>query len=943
MSAGGHRTLILGPETDGRAGPLLRHLPPGAAVRIVDVYTTKDKPPEAFARALACPVTQEAVPEPPTFAWAVEVGFLPGVADNVGATAAGMLEALGAAQDVYFSRLYLLSEVGEAVARSLLPFLANPLIHRVTIFNNINSFSAFLPVVDLDCTGDASACVNLEVSDEELSLLSSKGIENRGPLGLPLPYLHTIRDYFRAEGRKPRDIEVEMLAQSWSEHCKHNIFASPLDDDVPDGLYKHYIKRATQDIRAAKGERDFCISVFTDNAGGIAFDERWMVCDKVETHNTPCSLEPFGGAVTGIGGVNRDIMGFGLGAKPIANRYGFCFAPLEAPADYYRDLEGKIPVLSPEIVAEGVIHGVEHGGNCAGIPTPQGFAYYDARCVGKPLVFVGTVGLAPRTIRGKPAHIKAARPGDFIVTAGGRVGLDGIHGATFSSVALDEGAPATAVQIGDPITQKKLSDALLEVRGRAWWTSITDNGAGGLSSSVGEMGRDPGGFVVEMDKVPLKYPGLKPWQIWISESQERMTLSVPPEHADALIAHLASRGVEAAVIGRFTDSGRAVATWEGEEVLNLSMDFIHDGTPTTPLTTTFTPGGDVEPKARTTNMGDALLDLLARPNMRSREAITTRFDHGVQGGAALGPLQGPGRVSADATVIRPLFDSTTGVVLAHGLFPRYGDIDTGAMAAASLDYAVRAAVAAGCPFDHLALLDNFCWCSSTDPARLGQLKRACAALYEAAVAYGTPFISGKDSMFNDFKGYDASGHPVTISAPPTTLISALGVMPDTAKAVSLTPKAAGDRLYLLGATHDECGGSEYYAMRGALGRNVPQTRLAANRALYADYSRAVARGLIASALPLGLGGLAAALAKKAIASGMGLEVDLSAVDLSPEKALFSESTGRILVTVVPAHDAAFQKGLANFARPLGHVSFNTDLHVAECLTLPVESLAAAYR
>ena len=1158
-----HRLVILGPLDDGRAAPLARHLSPGAGVRVADVYTTEHAPPPGFARALACPVTQSVMDTPPPHDWAVEVGFLPGVADNVGATAAQMLAALGAAQPVYSARLYLLTGVDEAAARALAGAVANPLINRVTISNDIKDIHPFLPVVHLDHTGPAAVEINLEISDEDLIVLSSKGIEDRGPLGLSLAALHAIRAHFRALGRAPRDIEIEMLAQSWSEHCKHTIFASPIDE-IHDGLYRHYIKRATADIRAAKGDADFCVSVFTDNAGGIIFDDDWMVCDKVETHNSPSALEPFGGAVTGIGGVNRDVMGFGLGAKPIANRYGFCFAPAhttnaekrrngensDSPTlrvSYFRDADRKTPVLPPETIAEGVVHGVEHGGNCAGIPTPQGFVYFDERFIGKPLVFVGTIGLIPRAINGKPAHEKAARPGDVILMAGGRVGADGIHGATFSSVALDEGAPATAVQIGDPITQKKMCDALLEIRDHGWWNAITDNGAGGLSSSVGEMGHGPGGFEVDLEAVPLKYPGLAPWQIWVSESQERMTLAVPPTHVDTLIAHLAARGVEAAAIGRFTDTGRAVAKWRGEVVLDLAMDFIHDGAPVEHLRTTFTPGGEDEPaplaqaitirqlrpeewevyrgmrltmikmhprffgesytdsvtwgpevwqerlrqnaifgvfdgdtpvgltaiglreegkaaylyhhfllpayrgrglsrllyaaplawareqeglerlvvdheennaasehlirahgftfthkkadvypdgmakcytrdlraqpitdtecvmggedepsapalqrggsEDRRTPQGPpsgtphlrvetysgAIAALIARPNIASRAHIATRFDHGVQGGVQLGPLQGPGRVCADATVVRPLLDCSRGVVLSHGLFPRYGDIDTGAMAAASLDYAVRAAVAAGADFSHLALLDNFCWCSSHDPARLGQLKRACAALYEAAVTYGTPFISGKDSMFNDFKGYDADGAPITISAPPTTLISGLGVIADAGRAIDLAPKAAGDRLYLLGATRDERGGSEYYSMRGALGRNVPTTDLGTNCALYRAYGRAAGKGLIASALPLGLGGLAAGLAKKAIAGQRGLEVDLSAIDLPPEQALFSESTGRILLTVAPGHDAAFTKTLGRFALPLGHVAHSDTLAIAGVADIGLDALAHAYR
>lgn len=1129
-----HRIVILGPADDGRAAPLARHLPDGARIRVADVYTTARAPADGFAQALCNPVTQSVMETPPAHDWAVEVGFLPGVTDNVGTSAAEMLAALGAAQPVHSAQLYLLTGADEAQAQAFAGAVANPLINRVSVAADYGEIAPALPTVNLHSAEDGLDAVELDIPDEALRELSARGVRGRGPLGLSLTYMHAIRDHFRALGRAPRGIELEMLAQSWSEHCKHTIFASPIDE-IEDGLYKHYIKGTTAEIRAEKGEKDFCVSVFTDNAGGIVFDENWVICDKVETHNSPSALDPFGGAVTGIVGVNRDVLGFGMGAKPVINRYGFCFAPPGARADYTRDPAGKTPILGPEAIMEGVVHGVEHGGNCSGIPTPQGFTYFDDRFIGKPLVFVGTVGLIPREVTGRPSHEKAARPGDVIIMAGGRVGADGIHGATFSSIALDEGAPATAVQIGDPITQKKMSDALMEVRDRGWWSAITDNGAGGLSSSVGEMAQGPGGFEVALDAVPLKYPGLEPWQIWVSESQERMTLAASAGNADKIIAHLASRGVEATVIGRFTDTGRAVVRWKGAEILDLSMEFLHDGIPTTPLTTTFTIGGEDEPAfpplaqeeaapalppreeggarrgspaagiivrqlrpeeweayrdmrlealkahpdlylatydqaaaepdshwqtrisdpdgpifglfegraligiggiwqrqgcsptlcqgyiqsahrgrglsrllyrarvdwaraaglafllaghqadnapsrrameragfvfthqteeargdgAPTTTRyyrlclrpnvaapktyGDAVLALLARPNVASREAIATRFDHGVQGGVQLGPLQGPGRVCADATVTRPLLGNPRGVVLSQGIFPRYGDIDTGAMAAASLDFAVRAAVAAGADPDHLALLDNFCWCSSDEPARLGQLKRAAAALHDAALAYGTPFISGKDSMFNDFRGYDSAGRPVTISAPPTTLVSAIGVIADAARAVDIAPKAAGDRLYLLGATRDERGGGEYYAMRGALGRTVPATELASCARLYRAYGRAARKGLVASAMPLGLGGLAAALGKTAVAGGRGLEVDLSAIDLTAETALFSESTGRILVTVAPDHVKAFEKALKPFARPLGHVAESDALHIRDTVTLTLAALTAAYR
>jgi len=751
--------------------------------------------------------------------------------------------------------------------------------------------------------------------------------------------MKAVQAYFEKEGRKPTDIELETLAQTWSEHCKHTIFASPIDE-IKDGIYKHYIRRATHKIReerqAASSRRrpgssdqkeqdpvlqrdddigeDFCVSVFKDNSGGIIFDDTWLITDKVETHNSPSALDPFGGAITGIVGVNRDCIGFGQGAKPVLNRYGFCLADPCLRGDdggeweYYRGRGKQNKMLSPETILKGVVAGVESGGNQSGIPTPQGFLYFDDRYAGKPLVFAGTVGLLPRKVNGKPGHEKKAEKGDLVVMVGGKVGRDGIHGATFSSVALDEGSPATAVQIGDPITQKKFSDALVkEIRDLGLYHAITDNGAGGLSSSVGEMAEQSGGLVVELDKVPLKYPGMQPWEIWISESQERMTLAVPPENIDQLQKLLEKRGVESWVIGEFTDSGRAQLTWQGDTVMDMEMDFLHDGLPETPLSTSFTRGGEPEPDLpEPEDYRGTLLNMVSRLNICSKEFVAAQYDHNVQGSAVLGPLQGPGRVYAEASVSRPVLNSPRGVVLSQGLAPRYSDIDTHAMAAASLDTAVRNAVAAGCPVTHLAILDNFCWCSSTEPERLGQLKRAAEAIYDLAVLYKTPFISGKDSMFNDFKGYDASDNPVTISIPPTLLVSGIGVMEDVAQAVSLDPKAPDDLIYVLGETKDELGASEYYAMHGKLGNNVPETDGQANLALYKALNRAQKKQLCASALATGFGGLGAALAKKCIASGLGMNVHLE-TDLRLDKALFSESQGRIVVTVAPEDQEEFEE------------------------------------
>lgn len=954
-----NRIEILAHDDDGRAKSLestLSKKGKTASVRVVDVYTSNNAAAEKdnFINSLSNPVTQKTNPSLNDFDWALEIGFLPGVTDNIGHTASELLELAGAENDneVYSSRLYLIKgELEKSEVESLSHDLSNSLIQRASIkskaeFDADGGMDTVIPKVTLNTAGNTAAdTLELsDLSDDELMEISQKGIKGRGPLGLPLVYMKAIQDEYK--GKTITDIELETLAQTWSEHCKHTIFASPIDE-VKDGLYKHYIKRATKEIRASKGDDDICVSVFSDNAGGIIFDENYLITDKVETHNSPSALDPFGGAITGIVGVNRDCIGFGQGAKPVINRYGFCLADPRTTPEYYRDKACTNPILSPETIMKGVIDGVESGGNCSGIPTPQGFVTFDERFVGKPLVFVGTIGLIPREINGKPGHIKKANPGDKIVVAGGRVGRDGIHGATFSSVALDEGSPATAVQIGDPITQKKMSDAIIkEIRDLGLYSAITDNGAGGLASSVGEMAEQSGGFHLELEKVPLKYPGMAPWEIWISESQERMTMAVPPENTDEIIALFARRGVEATVIGTYTDSGQAHITYEDETIMDMSMDFLHDGNPETPLETTFTRGQEAEPDiVEPEDQAQTLLDIMGRLNVCSKEFISTQYDHNVQGSAVMGPLQGPGRVYAETSISKPVLTSEKGVVLSQGLFPRYSDIDTGAMAAAGVDLAVRNAVAAGVDLNQLALLDNFCWCSSDEPERLGQLKRAVEAIYNLAVKYETPFISGKDSMFNDFKGFDKDGQGVKISAPPTLLASSIGVIPHVERSISLAPKAVGDLVYLLGETKDECGAGEYYDHLGHTGQNVPETDGHQNLRLYKLYGRASRDRLIASAYALNHGGLGVALAKKAIAGQMGMDIDLSSLELRSDKALYSESTGRILVTVAPQNKEKFEKNFKGYEQihHIGHIAHSDKLNIKNILQADIKALEEAYK
>ncbi|TSC63401.1 MAG: phosphoribosylformylglycinamidine synthase [Parcubacteria group bacterium Athens0416_74] len=958
----------------------LRDIFPGSKIRSVAVaqaYTVDAKLTakeiDTFARRLTNPLIDEystsRVIAPKKYTFVIEIGFHPGVTDNVAKTARQMLEdALGKKlkkdEDVYTSFFVFLDGVSRSDAEAMARELHNPLIERASIYDAKQAkrgLPIVVPQVHLHERVAVDA-VSLDVSDDELVRIGKEGVANpdgtrRGPLALSLNAMKTIQSHYRKLKRLPTDIELESLAQTWSEHCKHSIFADPIDE-VKEGIYKRYIKGATQKIRKSKGKRDFCLSVFTDNAGGIAFDGEYIVTHKVETHNSPSALDPFGGAITGIVGVNRDALGFGLGAKPIANVYGYCVGDPHKDVPVYRDAAKKQPLLPSRRILEGVIRGVNAGGNQSGIPTPLGFVATDPRYRGKPLVFAGTVGFLPRKSAGRVLHKKKARAGDYIVVAGGRVGLDGIHGATFSSEALASGSPATAVQIGDPITQKKMSDAVVrEARDRALYTSITDNGAGGISCSIAEMAKECGGALVNLEKVPLKYPGLSPWQIWISESQERMTFAVPKKHWKELKKLFDRHDVEACVVGEFTASGKCVVKYKGKTIMDMHMEFLHDGRPVEHQKTRKPVYTNIEPpkSIRNVPLEKSLLALLSRSNIGSISFISQQYDHEVQGTSVTKPLQGRGRVNADAGVIQPLPHSKKGVVLSHGFFPWYSDIDTYAMAAASIDAAVRSAVCAGASLEHLAVLDNFCWSSSNTPERLYELKESAKAVYDTAVAYGTPYISGKDSMFNDFRGFDAKGKKIHIAAPPTLLISAIGVIDDVSRAVTIDFKAEGDRIYLIGETHDELGASEYFALlsekakKTYVGTGVPRTHTKKNLLAYRALEHAIQKGCIASALSVGRGGLAVALSKSAIGGQLGALLDLSQLPgnaSSDDAILFSESQGRVLVSVRAGMEAEFEKAMkgAKCTR-IGTVKGSELSLIAGSSTLkiPLGTLTAAYR
>jgi phosphoribosylformylglycinamidine synthase len=973
---------------------------------------------------------------------AINVGFKPGVTDNVGATTVeGIEDLLGVKfadkESVSTSKRYLLSGLkdggstsadsasGDSVsgiaAHIAKDLLANLLIETISIdfpktetemassqffvgasAEKGSSFAGSVadgksltggkPATSAsDATGELSASaalkttpvfaeVDLDVSDEELIEISQKGV-----LSLNLEEMQKARGYFKDDkvkaerekiglGAKPTDVELEMIAQTWSEHCKHKIFNATIEytengkTETIKSLYKTYIRNATAEIDKTK--KGWLVSVFVDNAGVVTFDDDYNMVFKVETHNHPSALDPYGGAITGIVGVNRDPMGTGIGANLIFNTDVFCFGP---PDFSYDNLPGS--VLHPKRIFKGVRRGVQDGGNKIGIPTVNGAILFDEAYVYNPLVYCGTGGFMPKVIAGKPSHEKSVNPGDLIVMAGGRIGKDGIHGATFSSVALDEGTSSAAVQIGAPIVQRKMQDALREARDLGLYNAITDNGAGGLSSSVGEMSEFSGGCEVDLEKAPVKYPGLLPWELWVSESQERMTAAVPPEKIDEFMDLMRRRDVEATVIGEFTDSGKVHVKYDGATVLYMNMDFLHEGFPGLNLIANWRPevqevwkkaiaasstgsnGKSVDSAGSATEI---LKKILGSYNVCSKEWVIRQYDHEVQGQSVVKPLVGDQNDGpSDAAVIRPLIDSKRGIAVSNGINPKYGEIDTYWMAASAIDEAIRNIVAVGGDPDHIAILDNFCWgnpiLSDANPDgdhKLAQLVRAAKGCYDTAVGMGTPFISGKDSFHNEYKVGDK-----TVAIPPTLLISAMGIVPDVEKAVTMDAKNAGDLVYVLGATYNEFGGSHFgsvigdatvidTAAEGAAGvsaanNSVPKMNNETALSLYRALHKAMQEGLVASCHDCSDGGIATAAAETAFAGGLGMQIDANRIPVAQRSSgqgdnsdtqsaseagsegsnalltawqkLFSESNSRFVVTVSPQNKEAFEKAMSGTA------------------------------
>lgn len=861
----------------------------------------------------------------------VTVGFRPGVTDAVATTVKRAAQdrlgrALGGA--AYSSTMFAFvglsrSEV-ESVANRL---LHNPLIQRLRIDELPRALDLSVPRAD----AVASAAVRVatvplrDASDAELVRISEQGV-----LALTLEEMRAIASHFRERGRDPTDAELECLAQTWSEHCKHKIFASPIDVHdggdvrrIERGLFRTFIRGATESVARARlesgldtADAPWLVSVFHDNAGVVRFTADDHLVYKVETHNSPSALDPYGGAMTGIVGVNRDSFGTGLGADLLTNVWGYCFGdPRHA---------GEVPagLMHPRRIRDGVHHGVIDGGNQSGIPYSRGFELFDARYLGKPLVFCGTVAAMPVVSAGQPTHVKHAKVGDVVVMVGGRIGKDGIHGATFSSVRLDESAPTQAVQIGDPITQKMMFDMLTVARERGLVTSMTDNGAGGLSSSVGEMATATGGARLDLARAPLKYPGLQPWEILVSEAQERMTVAVAPDRLAEFLALAERFEVEATALGEFTDSGRLQVRYGDVEVADLPLDFLHDGVPLPVLHAELDRAAVVPMPVVDAPLAEHVLALVRAPEHASAVDRVRHYDHEVKGLSVVKPLVGVRRdVPSSASVMRVRHGRDEGVVLGEGIHPFYAAHDARQMAIACVDEGVRRVIAAGARIDRIAALDNFCWPDPVQSDRtpdgrnkLAQLVACCEGLFAACTAYGVPLISGKDSMKNDAK---VGG--VKISIPPTLLVSVMGQMNDVAKALDLVAPAETE-LWLLGATKDELGGASIGRVLGREGGAVPHTDVAAAWASYVAFARLRDEGVVTSAAALGRGGLALALAHVALATELAIDVDLDAVAaLSDFATMFSESTGRILFSARSGDASRIAAVLGDAAHRIGSV------------------------
>jgi len=951
-----------------------------AQCRTRDVYKVVANIDDATAaevqKTFADPVVAESamgrLPAPESFDWLLEIGFKPGVTDNVGRTARGALKdvvgrELDWEEQVYTSIQYFLSGglSREDIERLGKDLLANTLIQTIDVFSKeewlASEADMTAPIFD-DHPEIKVNVVELPDDDAELMRISSEGI-----LSLSLEEMRTIRAHYLRAGVKahrveldlpewPTDIELECIAQTWSEHCSHKIFAGTVnyrdeetgEEETIHSLYKTYVKASTKKVEESI---DWLVSVFTDNAGIVKFNEDIHLVYKVETHNSPSALDPYGGSMTGIVGVNRDPLGTGMGAALVSNVWGYCLG-----SPFY---DKQIPegLMHPRRIRDGVHEGVIDGGNQSGIPYSRGFECFDERYLGKPLVYCGTMGTIPVDVTGRPSERKEIEVGDWTVMCGGRIGKDGIHGATFSSEELRAESPAQAVQIGDPLTQRKLYEFILEARDLGLFRCITDNGAGGISCSFGEMGKYSGGCECELAGAPLKYEGLQPWEVLVSEAQERMTLAVQPEQREAFETLAKQRDVEVAFMGKYNDSGYFTVKQDGKVIASLDMDFLYEkGCPTLVMPGVWKkpdiPAPAVEAKE---DYSDMFTKLMGDLNICSREYKSRIYDGEVKGLSVVKPYVGVNAdVPSDATVMRVEYDNDRGAVLAEGINPWFSDIDTYDMTASVIDEAVRRVIAVGGDLNRIAILDNFCWPDPVESEKtpdgaykMAQLVRSNKALYDYTTLYKTPAVSGKDSCKND-----STRGGKKISIPPTLLISSIGQIDDVNKAVTMPLKDVGDLIYVIGETKDELGASAYYRKlaeeQGApenYGGTVPAVDGEQALKIYAAMNKATDAGLLKSSTTPSKGGLGVALSLIAVGGQLGAKVDFSGLgEFSDATKLFSESNSRFIVTVAPEKAAELEVLFAGLPiAKVGAVVEEKKLKVVGCVELALEDLAQPFK
>jgi len=842
----------------------------------------------------------------------IEVHLKSGVTDPVAESVMAAIADIGVkAHNVRTARKYvLLGEITQRQTDTIAKkILANDCIEDCVIGNEAEPPSPHLKPYELQI---------LEWPIRDLDDDALVALSKEKDLFLNLLEMQTIQKHYQQLEREPTDIELESIAQTWSEHCVHKTLKSSVELSIDgeqvhfEDLLKETVFKATKQL-----DKDWCISVFADNAGVVEFDEDSAVCFKVETHNHPSALDPYGGSATGIGGVIRDPMGTGMGARPIANTDIFCFGE---PDKKLKDIPKG--VLHPRRIMKGVVAGVRDYGNRMGIPTVNGAIYFDDRYMANPLVYCGNIGLMD-----KKKCFKNPQSGNLIIMVGGRIGRDGIHGATFSSGQMThehETVFSHAVQIGNPITEKKMLDVLLQANDAGLYEAITDCGAGGLSSAAGEMGEDLGAEI-DLEKAPLKYAGLNYTEIWISEAQERMVIAVKPENLKAITKIFDDENVESTVIGKFTSDKKLKLRYNGKQVGELDMDFLHHGVPKYSRKAVWVAPKLSEPSVpEKDNYNDELLKILSSYNVASKEWVIRQYDHEVQGGSVVKPLTGVANDGpSDAAVVQPKLDSNKGLAISCGMNPLYGDIDPYWMALAGIEEAIRNLVCVGGRADRIALLDNFCWGDCTRPETLGPLVRAAQACYNGAMAFEAPFISGKDSLNNEFACEDGT----QISIPSTLLISAMSIVDDINKCVTMDVKKASNLLFIVGETKNELGGSHYYKINGHVGANVPKLDLGKAPKIAANISAAIAKGLVASCHDCSEGGLAVAFAEMAFAGGLGIEADLSGLPggkdcTRTDAQLFSESNSRYIVEVEPDNFDAFAKLMLNL--PFGQIGKVTE-------------------